>query len=269
MLEELDKFIDDYPPEDMEAQRFGNKAYKKWYERITSELERLVRNILNTSAEKKDAAIIEVLPYLYDAFGNSTRIDYGSGHEASFLVFLFCLYEIDVLKAPDDDQAVVLRVFDRYLKLVRRLQIIYRMEPAGSRGVHALDDFQFAPFIFGSSQLINNQPRLVPDFYLRAEMVEQYQHDNLFFGAIQFINETKTGPFYEHSNQLYNISAVQSWEKVNEGMFKMYEGEVLKKFPVIQHFLFGEIFSIKERSEDCNSSSSFRQTTNLERHASK
>lgn len=42
----------------------------------------------------------------------------------------------------------------RYLKLVRHLQIIYRMEPAGSRGVHALDDFQFAPFIFGSSQLI-------------------------------------------------------------------------------------------------------------------
>lgn len=44
----------------------------------------------------------------------------------------------------------------RYLKLVRRLQIVYRMEPAGSQGVHALDDFQFAPFIFGSSQLISN-----------------------------------------------------------------------------------------------------------------
>lgn len=31
-------------------------------------------------------------------------------------------------------------------------------------------------------------------------------------------------------------------------MFKMYEGEVLKKFPVVQHMMFGTLFSF-ERSE--------------------
>jgi serine/threonine-protein phosphatase 2A activator len=45
---------------------------------------------------------------------------------------------------------------------------------------------------------------------------------------------------------LYNISAVPSWEKINQGMFKMYEGEILKKFPVVQHFLFGSMFRICE-----------------------
>lgn len=36
----------------------------------------------------------------------------------------------------------------------------------------------------------------------------------------------KTGPFAEHSNQLWNISAVHSWSKVNQGLIKMYRAEV-------------------------------------------
>lgn len=42
----------------------------------------------------------------------------------------------------------------RYLHFVRKLQTVYRMEPAGSHGVWSLDDFQFLPFMWGSSQLI-------------------------------------------------------------------------------------------------------------------
>uniref|UniRef100_A0A914HBC5 Serine/threonine-protein phosphatase 2A activator n=1 Tax=Globodera rostochiensis TaxID=31243 RepID=A0A914HBC5_GLORO len=244
ILDILEAWIDEYPPEDMGKQRFGNKSFKKWFERFVSEGENLLSDLLS---EKLKPAVVELWPYLMDSFGNSTRIDYGSGHEAAFVVFLFCLYQLDVLNSPEDDQASVLRIFHRYLKLVRRLQCEYRMEPAGSRGVHAIDDFQFLPFLFGSAQLIDSKQRLIPDYYLRSEMVTQYQSDNLFFEAIQYINQTKVGAFYEHSNQLYNISAVNTWERINEGMFKMYEGEVLKKFPVVQHFLFGTLFAIKEK----------------------
>ncbi|TFJ95687.1 peptidylprolyl isomerase [Platysternon megacephalum] len=48
----------------------------------------------------------------------------------------------------------------------------------------------------------------------------------MFLECILFITEMKTGPFAEHSNQLWNISAVPSWSKVNQGLVRMYKAEV-------------------------------------------
>jgi len=42
--------------------------------------------------------------------------------------------------------------------------------------------------------------------------------------------QVKTGPFAEHSNQLYNISGVPVWAKVNQGLIKMYCAEASIKF---------------------------------------
>lgn len=55
----------------------------------------------------------------------------------------------------------------------------------------------------------------------------------------------KTGHIAEHSNQLWSISAVPSWSKICTGLIKMYQKEVLSKFPVIQHVLLGSIFTLK------------------------
>ena len=69
----------------------------------------------------------------------------------------------------------------RYMTLVRKLQQVYRMEPAGSQGVWALDDHQFIPFVWGAAQLIDEQriePRAIPDI----AKAEQLAPDNLFFG---------------------------------------------------------------------------------------
>jgi serine/threonine-protein phosphatase 2A activator len=43
---------------------------------------------------------------------------------------------------------------------------------------------------------------------------------------LKVLFQMKTGPFAEHSNQLWNISGVPSWNKVNGGLIKMYEAEV-------------------------------------------
>jgi serine/threonine-protein phosphatase 2A activator len=44
----------------------------------------------------------------------------------------------------------------------------------------------------------------------------------------------KTGLFAEHSNQLWNISAVPSWTKINGGLIKMYKAEVSVAFTQFQ-----------------------------------
>lgn len=57
----------------------------------------------------------ELIPYLMDSFGNATRIDYGTGHELNFVLFLMGLFKIGVL-VKDDETAVVLRVRNDYMK---------------------------------------------------------------------------------------------------------------------------------------------------------
>lgn len=103
----------------------------------------------------------------------------------SFAMFLMCLFKIDFLK-QEDSKSIVLKIFNEYLKLARKLQITYNMEPAGSHGVWSLDDFQFLPFIFGSAQLIGNM-RLDPQTFVEQSCIELYKDENLFFSSLKFI----------------------------------------------------------------------------------
>ncbi|XP_055331758.1 serine/threonine-protein phosphatase 2A activator-like [Paramacrobiotus metropolitanus] len=237
MLETLRKWIDDIPPI-QQPQRFGNQAFRTYHARLVERSAELLCGILPESSRD---ATVELQPYLLDSFGNSTRIDYGTGHEANFIMFLLCLWKLGVFQKTDAT-ALVTSVFKKYLELCRHLQLTYKMEPAGSHGVWSLDDFQFVPFIWGSAQLIEH-PNYDTKCYLDEKIVERSKDDFLWMGCIDFIGKVKSGPFAEHSNQLWSISDVPSWGKVNSGLVKMYEAEVLQKFPVAQHFLFGSLLS--------------------------
>lgn len=105
----------------------------------------------------------------------------------------------------------------------------------------------------------------------------------MYFSAVGFINDVKTGPFWEHSPILFDISGVRSgWGKINKGMIKMYNAEVLSKFPVrvlfsflraarlllsnisfkvVQHFSFGSLFSWEQDPNAVQVSASVHQAS--------
>ena len=146
VLGQLEQLISEFPPQDVGLSRFGNPSFRSWHKKMSDELPTLLHSIV------KEDYIGEVGTYLSCSFGDSSRIDYGTGHEANFMCFILCLFKLDVF-TEQDDCAVGLKLFWRYILLMRKLQGVYWLEPAGSHGVWGLDDYQFLPFLFGASQL--------------------------------------------------------------------------------------------------------------------
>ncbi|KAL9055804.1 MAG: hypothetical protein Q9162_003338 [Coniocarpon cinnabarinum] len=274
LLSELNLLIAQAPP-DQGPRRFGNVAFRKWFSLVEEKINALLEKYLTTlDVTIFHGAQKELKSYFLGSFGSAQRLDYGTGHELSFFAFLAALWKLGAFKCTGgendlmQERAIVLHVFEPYLKLVRRLIITYTLEPAGSHGVWGLDDHSFLPYLFGSAQLgppvsniadtpqegsLSNAPEVTD--VTKAAVVERERNRNMYFSAIGFIYDVKKGPFWEHSPMLYDISGIRAgWAKVNkdaiqedphalQGMIKMYVAEVLSKFPVVQHFPFGSIFT--------------------------
>ncbi|KAL1733440.1 hypothetical protein EV714DRAFT_204622 [Schizophyllum commune] len=242
LLDTLDGWIDEIPPQHS-PQRFGNLAFRTWGRRLEEHAGALLKALVPHNL------VPHILPYFLTSFGSFVRMDYGTGHEASFAMFLCCL-TLTRFFEPEEEQErqLVFLVFVRYLRLCWRLQDVYRLEPAGSHGVWGLDDSCFLPYIFGSAQL-RDQTTIPVDAVLRPSLPPT----NLYFMAIMRIHEVKHGPFHEHSSQLHAIATgVRTWSKVRTGLLKMFEAEVLGKRVVVQHIPLGGIleWNVEEGSEE-------------------
>ncbi|KIM71943.1 hypothetical protein PILCRDRAFT_27804, partial [Piloderma croceum F 1598] len=276
LLDTLDAWIDDIPPQPT-PQRFGNLAFRTWGKRLHDTLPSLIQSILpqHIPAQTKSLLIQHLSPYLLTSFGSFVRMDYGTGHELAFALFLCTLSLIRVFPFPlpakssppssspeEEDltktrrlsRAIALLIYPRYLRLTWRLQDRYNLEPAGSHGVWGLDDSSFLGYIWGSGQLRDSSTSptsiLLPSPSSHSHSHSHTTHPastrptlpptNLYNILINRIHQIKNGPFHEHSSQLYSIAVgVKGWGKVNSGLGKMYEAEVLGKRVVVQHIPLG------------------------------
>lgn len=251
----------DQIPLEVNPQRYGNKAFQNYYSWLCKNAAEICIEKLEIDPKTGMFHLLvhllysiehldEIITYLTESVGNPVRIDYGTGHELSFTAFLISLFKVNYLKQPEmpirgprtgsatqlnDYAASGLYIFPAYLRLVRHLQTYFRMEPAGSHGVWSLDDFQFVPYIWGSSQLLGTglyEPSAIPD----REIAEKEANSCLLFSCINYVYQVKSGPFAEHSSCLQSLRSVPNWEKVNSGMIKMYKGEVCSIIVILSIF---------------------------------
>lgn len=217
----------DTPPLQPKRHRFGNPLFKEAVKQICKVYETLI---------EEEIGIPFVKELFVNSFGSPIRIDYGTGHELTFLALLTVLDWNEKLLIGEAST-----FFMEYLLSCYHLQDEFNLEPAGSHGVFGLDDFHHIPFILGASQLVGeNSPSFNPATITMNPVNLTENVTNFYSVAINRIYKKKKGPFHEHSPMLYDISALTDWATILRGLLKMYEGEVMSKYPIVQHFLFGD-----------------------------
>jgi serine/threonine-protein phosphatase 2A activator len=111
LVQDYENLLSQAPP-DTGPRRFGNVSFREWYRLAEEQTDSLLQRHLGSTLKKtSDDPVVreELKAYLLGSFGSAQRLDYGTGHELSFLAFLACLSKIDAF-APGEERAIVVGV---------------------------------------------------------------------------------------------------------------------------------------------------------------
>ena len=121
LLRKIEKIIEEAPPASG-PRRFGNISFRKWYEIVEERASSMLQEGLlgETLGRWDEKALAEVRSYLLGGFGSAQRLDYGTGHELSFLAFIGCLWKLghfqDANPPEEIERQIVFQVVEPYVK---------------------------------------------------------------------------------------------------------------------------------------------------------
>ena len=120
LIREADEMMATFPP-DTGPRRFGNIAFRDWHAGLEARADALLTKHLPENLQVSNShgvqAIVEIKAYFLGSWGSAQRLDYGTGHELSFLAFLACLWKVGAFaRQPDgkEERAIVLYVIHPY-----------------------------------------------------------------------------------------------------------------------------------------------------------
>lgn len=124
LLSKLEAILDEAPP-DTGPRRFGNISFRRWYEIVESRAASLLEECLSkeilqmpSSDPGAPTAEVELLAYFLGSWGSPQRLDYGTGHELSFLAFLAGIWKLHGFpeNSPGvEERAIVLGVIQPWV----------------------------------------------------------------------------------------------------------------------------------------------------------
>ena len=126
LLSKLEAILEEAPP-DAGPRRFGNISFRRWYEIVESRVSSLLEECVSAEIlEKKSSnpdgptAAAELKAYFLGSWGSPQRLDYGTGHELSFLAFLAGIWKLNGFPRSTsgvEERAIVLGVIQPYVLL--------------------------------------------------------------------------------------------------------------------------------------------------------
>ena len=126
LMGKLNELIDEVPPDTVAPRRFGNISFRKWHELLEERAADLLKEYLPphiSAAEVADPLChptSEIRAYFLGSFGSAQRLDYGTGHELSFLAFLGCIWKLGGFQMETggaEERQIVLWVIEKWASL--------------------------------------------------------------------------------------------------------------------------------------------------------
>ncbi|GAA5851970.1 hypothetical protein JCM3766R1_003038 [Sporobolomyces carnicolor] len=231
------------------------EAFTLFRAKLAQEVTQLHLEIL-PSLSRADAVIPEVSFHLVRAFGSLARLDYGTGHELSFLLYLVALRRISVLRDDDDDsKRIVDDVWPRYWRVTDRIRDTFELAIAGRRGVWKKKEREDADhpervyFDQGASEARAHPSRSKSNTSLSNLNVSSSTTLHLL-RSIFSRRRRRRGPS-PSSSQVPSLSSSSSSSSSKPrpnsefdelcDLIKLYDKTVLTSLPALLHLRFGSI----------------------------